>query len=36
MEEKKLAVGEGYSLVDMHMALLRALQAQKALLGELI
>ena len=32
MEEKKLAVGEGYSLVDMHMALLRALQAQKALL----
>ncbi len=29
---KKLAVGEGYSLVDAHMALLRTMQAQKALL----
>ncbi len=29
---KKLEVGEGYSLVDVHMALLRAMQAQKALL----
>lgn len=29
---KKLAVGEGYSLVDAHMALLRTMQAQRALL----
>ncbi len=29
MEEKKLAVGEGYSLVDMRMALLRALQPRR-------
>lgn len=29
---ERLAVGEGYSLVDTHMALLRAFQAQKALL----
>lgn len=32
MEERRLAVGEGYSLVDTHMALLRAFQAQRALL----
>lgn len=32
MENEKLAVGEGYSLVDTHMALLRAFQAQRALL----
>lgn len=32
MGKDKYAVGEGYSLVDAHMALLRAFQAQKALL----